>query len=212
MLLGWFQGKASLALKLDLAFGALSLLIALAGGAAGGECMQLFDASRGGPPALVQATKQLSAVVLGSATLVFLASVVIGWVVSRMASAPVAALVGRLEDLACGDTESPIGFAQHEDEAGRLSRSIHMLAAQAKDVGRLRSECDERGRLIAVLLDAYYRLAAPGAGKVAANTSNLQAIETALAIPDIPHETSDLRRLLNRLGAGSREPPERDCA
>jgi methyl-accepting chemotaxis protein len=211
-MLGWFQGKASLALKLDLAFGALSLMIALAGGAAGGECMQLFNASHGGPPALVHATKQLSAVVLGSATLLFLASVVIGWVVSRTVSTPLVTLVSRLEDLACGDLEGPIDFAHHEDEAGRLSRSMHMLAAQAKDVSRLRAECDERGRLVAVLLDAYYRLAAPGAGKVAANASNLQAIETALAIPAVPDDASDLRRLLNRLGGGHASPAERDCA
>src|ERR1700679_2008163 len=107
----WFKETASVSTKLRIA---LFIPVALAS-------LTMALLAIVGQQSFVQGVLLVGAVAI-------LASSILGFACRRAIVAPFSAMVARIEALAAGDFASPIPFAHHRDDIGRLSRAMQSLS------------------------------------------------------------------------------------
>ena len=155
----WFWRRASTRLKLKVVFGLLNGLLVVAVGLAVGECVRAgLVADAHAPDLTREALHDSVTTFLAVSAAAFVLSVLLGGAASRLVARPVEEQVARLEDMAGGDVEAPIPFADREDEIGRMARAMLALQAAAKAVRQLEQDLTDQRRQNSVLLDAIHTI------------------------------------------------------
>jgi methyl-accepting chemotaxis protein len=151
----WFRRRASTRLKLKVVFGLLNSLLVVAVGLAAGECARSSFIADAHALDLIQgALRDSNTTFLTVSVAAFCLSVFLGGAGSRVVAAPIEDSVARLEDLAGGELDAPIVFADREDEVGRMARAMLALQASAKTVRQLQQDLTDQRRQNSVLVDA----------------------------------------------------------
>ena len=64
---------------------------------------------------------------VGTAGLILVALVASGWLIGHAVAGPIAAMTRRVQAMAAGDTDGPIGFGGRRDEIGRIAAALETL-------------------------------------------------------------------------------------
>ncbi len=132
----WFAQIAPIKLKLTIAFGALSALIAALAVVIAYESQRMSAAAASSDVATLQAALHSGGGGVIFAIVALAASLVLGWWANNVISTPYVSIVARMEAMASGDLESPVRFADHRDCVGRIARAMHAFK-EAISNGRL---------------------------------------------------------------------------
>jgi methyl-accepting chemotaxis protein len=152
----WFRSRASVRLKLKMMFGTLSSLLALAVGLSAGEYFKTNLFAGAGSVVLLRDVIAESGLTLVTVTgAAFAVSVVLGLIAGGAVVGPIESTVSRLEDLAAGEFDAPIQFADYEDETGRMARAMLALRDSSKAVRRLEEELTDQRRQNRILVDVF---------------------------------------------------------
>jgi methyl-accepting chemotaxis protein len=127
----WFKETASVSTKLRIA---LFIPVALAS-------LTMALLAIVGQQSFVQGVLLVGAVAI-------LASSILGFACRRAIVAPFSAMVARIEALAAGDFASPIPFAHHRDDIGRLSRAMQSLSEATALVAQAKARAGAEGCLV----------------------------------------------------------------
>ncbi|AGH48189.1 methyl-accepting chemotaxis protein [Sphingomonas sp. MM-1] len=136
--MNWFTADAPIRLKLLIAFGTMSFLVAIQPMAA-----LLF----GGTTALA----------VGGAVLVV--AILLGAWFRRAISTPYVATVVRMEALAAGDLESPIAFTEYRDCVGRMTKAMFAFRDNARQQIALNQEAQRNAEIVRGMTANLQRLA-----------------------------------------------------
>jgi hypothetical protein len=137
-------------------FGTLSSLLALAVGLSAGEYFKTSLFAGASSVVLLRDVIAESGLTLVTVTgAAFAVSVVLGLIAGGAVVGPIESTVLRLEDLAAGEFDAPIQFADYEDETGRMARAMLALRDSAKAVRRLEEELTDQRRQNRILVDVF---------------------------------------------------------
>jgi methyl-accepting chemotaxis protein len=131
-MLSWFKETAPISAKLSIA---LLVPVALA------SLLIILFAVAEGQQLSVQGGLLVGAVAIS-------ASSIFGFACRRVIVAPFSAMVARIEALAAGDVASPIPFAHHRDDIGRLSRAMQSLCEATALEVRAKAQAGAEARLV----------------------------------------------------------------
>jgi methyl-accepting chemotaxis protein len=120
-MLSWFKKHAPIRVKFKVIVG-VNLVVALA---------NLWVAYMAGNTHPTEASQFV--LIAGGLTML---PVLIAWYSGRVISDPYVATVVRMEGLAAGDLHSEIGFTDHRDCVGRMTRAMAVFRKNAEDIGQ----------------------------------------------------------------------------
>lgn len=138
-MLTWFEKNAPIRTKFN-------TLLAIYGGLSGLALLASIWASYGG-----------GAVAIGIASACFLATLVVAVVSRERVCQPYVNTVVRMEGLAAGDLDSPIGYMDHEDCVGRMTKAMTTFRQNAIAVAEAAAS---QQKVVSLLTEGLSKLAA----------------------------------------------------